>query len=485
MTKQRAQRNNNFHEELAELCRSSYVAYASVMRPEYQVYAHTAKVNALLEDVADGLVTRYIIAMPPRHGKSMNDSETHPAYMFGRNPNMKTIQSAYGSDLAEDFGRSVLTQMQSPMYKSIWGFGVSPVVRAAKRFHTGNRGIYVAAGIDGPIVGRGANHLKVDDPIKSREEAESKTYRNHVKTWFQAAAYDRLEDFEDGQPNIIGVCATRWHMNDLSGWLMSELADENWVYLSLPAVTDIHGKPCSPFDEGAVPLWPEQYPIERYQRIRNVVGSYEWDCKYQQNPTPAEGSIIKLEWFRRYTTLPRVSKCVQSWDTAEKKEVTSAYSVCGTWKVASGRYYQTDVYRKKLLYPDLKRQVINMAERDNPEAILIEDKSSGVQLIQDLRRDSSLPIIAIEPENSKIVRAATQSALVEAGLCFLPERAPWLADFESEIRDFPTGDYADQVDQLSQFLAWQRNKGDSLAIASTGARDSATFGVSGSGFASI
>lgn len=468
-------------DEIRQLGRNTFAGYCTLMRSGYRVYPHLAPINAAIEDIAAGRLTRVIAAMPPRHGKSYTFSENGPAYVSGRNPGIKFMQGAYGADLAEDFGRAVRSQMQSPMFRQLFGFGVSQHVRAAGHFRTIGEGSYVAGGINSPFVGRGANWFHIDDPFKTRKEAESQTYRQQVIDWLQAVVYDRLEDFDDGRSNILTICATRWHPEDLSGWVFKHLADEGFVYIALPAVVNAAGARCAPDEPGAVPCFPEKYSLERYARIKRVTGSYEWEAKWQQNPRPKGGGIFELDWFRRYRVLPRVVYKVHSWDTAQKNELTSAYSVCEYWQTAAGRHYLVDVDRKRLQYPELKRRVIALAERDNPDEIMIEDKASGISLIQDLRKETRLPIHAVEPEADKVTRAFGESALIESGLVSLPESAPFLADFESEIEGFPGTTFSDQVDSMTQYLARHRNRSDGFAFARTGHRDSAGV-TSGSGF---
>lgn len=453
------------------------------MRANYRVYPHLAPINAAIEDIAAGRLNRVIFAMPPRHGKSYTVSELAPAWMMGLNKGMQFMQGAYGSHLAKRFGRRVREQMQSAIFKEIFGFGLSPNVTAAELFETPEGGTYQAAGVNGPFVGGGANWFNIDDPFKTRKEAESSTYRKDVTDWIQAVAYDRLEPFPDGREDIFSICATRWHPEDLSGWVRKNMADEGWVYIALPAVVNANGDRCDPNEPDAMPLFQEKYSLQRYARIKSVIGSYEWDAKWQQNPTPLKGGVINLDWFGEFDNLPRTTEVVHSWDTANKKKITSAYSVCETWHTSAGRYYLDRLYREKLQYPDLKKAAISLAERDNPSAVLIEDKASGIQLIQDLRRDTSLPVIAIEPESDKVVRAFGQSGLIEAGIVYLRRHAPWRPDFDSEVRGFPGGDFADQIDSLTQFLKWARTRSGAFSFASTGPRDSARTG-NGSGFAS-
>jgi predicted phage terminase large subunit-like protein len=142
----------------------------------------------------------------------------------------------------------------------------------------------------------------------------------------------------------------------------------------------------------------------------------------------------------------------QSWDTASKAGEINDYSVCTIWLRRGNDHYLLDVRRERLEFPALKRLVIQLAARDQPDAILIEDRSSGTQLIQDLREDGNVRPIAINPEADKTTRMYLQAAKLEAGNVFIPEQAPWLDDFRNEILQFPDGRHDDQVDSMSQYL---------------------------------
>lgn len=173
-----------------------------------------------------------------------------------------------------------------------------------------------------------------------------------------------------------------------------------------------------------------------------------------------EGGIVRAEWFRYFDVIPAgASTVVHSWDTATKPGELNAYTVNTSWRLGRGEsgYWLQDVFRERLAYPALKRAVLSLAERDNPAAILIEDKGSGQSLIQDLRDGTTLPIIAIEPEADKVTRMFAAAASYEAGLVHHPRKARWLIDFEIELTTFPLAPYADQVDSVSQFLNWIRN----------------------------
>ena len=180
---------------------------------------------------------------------------------------------------------------------------------------------------------------------------------------------------------------------------------------------------------------------------------------------PPEGELIKWAWFKTYQTPPRAAErdgLVQSWDTACKVTNTSDYSVCTTWQINDGKYYLLDVLRERLLFPDLRRRIVDHAKAFGARTLLIEDKGSGTSLLQDLSYND-IPMVReifrVEPVGDKVLRMSAQSATIEAGRVYIPERAAWLNDFRTEILQFPNGRHDDQVDTVSQFLKWaERNR---------------------------
>lgn len=187
-----------------------------------------------------------------------------------------------------------------------------------------------------------------------------------------------------------------------------------------------------------------------------------------------EGGVIKSKWWKRYAldnpdatplevrlALPpgRVVAWVHSWDTAYKAEQVNDPSVGTVWAVMDdGNAYLVDVVRKRMEYPDLKAAVVALFDKWGGDVVLVEDKASGQSLIQDLRASTKLPVKAIEPEGDKVTRAVTSTLLMEAGRMYLPTRASWLLDYETELTSFPTkGVHDDQVDSTSQFLDWLRS----------------------------
>jgi predicted phage terminase large subunit-like protein len=310
----------------------------------------------------------------------------------------------------------------------------------------------------------------------------------------------QIEGTENFIANGLVSHNTRWHEDDLSGRILPADYDgrsgwvtardgEEWFVLNFPAI-------CENVNDGTgrqigEALWPGYIDLDMLQQLKRTQGSRNWDALYQQRPRPGEGGIFKEAWLRdRYGQVPAgANLIVHSWDTAQKPGELNDPSVMTAWGLGRGApgYYLRDVYRKQVDYPTLKRQVLNFAERDKPAAILIEDKSSGQSLIQDLRNSTSLPIIPIEPLGDKTFRANEVSAMVEAGLMRLPERAPWLIDFEGEFFGFPLSTNDDQVDSVTQFLKWARTwSGQIKSVGAGMTRASVGDMVStGGGFGSV
>jgi predicted phage terminase large subunit-like protein len=183
------------------------------------------------------------------------------------------------------------------------------------------------------------------------------------------------------------------------------------------------------------------------------MGSAIFSAQYQQAPTPADGDVLKLSWFKRHDELPEGGQLVMSVDTASKLAEHNDYSVCTVWRVVGGRYYLQFVWRRKVDYPSLKRAIVGFAGIFEPQILLIEDKASGTGLIQDLQAEAeALPVIAYEPQGDKETRMRIQASRIEAGLVYLPREADWLADFEQEVRQFPGAKHDDQIDSMSQML---------------------------------
>ncbi len=436
--------------EIAALARRDLTVYATAMWRPFEAPAHIRLIADKLEAVEQGRVRRLMLFLPPRHGKSLLSTQFLPAWYLGLHPDHFVISASYGQDLADDFGRKVRNLIADPLHAALF-----PECRLAddsasmRRFNLTADGSYYAVGRGGPITGRGAHLLLVDDPLKDADEARSETIRHGLHEWYASVAYTRL------QPGAsIIIVQTRWHMEDLAGRLLREHAEEGWDVVSLPAIAERDDD----FRREGEALWPEHYSLPTLEQIRQAVGSSTWASLYQQRPAAAEGAIFKREWFKqRYTVPPRFSRIVLSCDTAFKTGTQNDYSVITVWGVAENGYYLLFVWRARVEFPDLKRKLVELAREWKPSAILVEDAASGQSLIQELR-STSLPILPIKPDGDKVSRAAAVTPLFESGRVYLPESAYWLADFLDELAAFPVGVHDDAVDSTTQALNYFRER---------------------------
>jgi predicted phage terminase large subunit-like protein len=434
--------------EVFGLAAVDLACYAVALWPGFQMARHHELIIEKLEAVTRGDIRRLMIFMPPRHGKSLITTQLFPAWYLGLNPRRSVISSSYGQELSDDFGRRVRGFVTDPLHQAIF-----PECRIAedsssmRRFNTVAGGSYYAVGRGGPITGRGADLLIIDDPLKDFEEAQSEAIREGLHQWYSSVAYTRL------QPGgAVVLIQTRWHEDDLAGRLLREQRGE-WHVVSLPAIAESD----EPFRKAGESLWPERFPLPELQRIRTSVGSSTWAALYQQRPSAAEGTVFKREWWHYYGPLPSLfTRIVQSWDTAFKKGAENDFSVCTTWGVTPTGFYLLHAWRGRVEFPELKRIADILAAQWRPSAILVEDKASGQSLIQELKVANRLPILPVKVDSDKLARAAAVTPTVEAGKVFLPESAPWLDDYRDEMASFPTGVYDDYVDSTTQALNYLR-----------------------------
>ncbi|EGG93506.1 phage uncharacterized protein [gamma proteobacterium IMCC1989] len=409
-------------------------------------------------------IKRLIINIPPRYLKSIAVTVAWPAWVLGNNPSAKFLASSYSDKLSLKHSVDCRLLVQSPWYQRAF-----PDVHLVKdqneksKFVTTERGHRIATSTGGTATGEGGDFLIVDDPHNPRQ-AESQTERENALDWFDQTFYSRLNDKKNG---VIVVVMQRLHEKDLSGHL---LAQGDWEHLKIPAIAEKK----TIIDFGSIQktrevgdiLHPEREGTEEIEKTKKALGTYGYAGQYQQNPVPAEGGMIKKPWVKRYRVPPaNPIRIVQSWDTANKAKEINDPSVCTTWAETKLAYYLLDTWKDRVKYPELKSTAKSLAKKWNPSAVLIEDKASGQQLIQELQADTKIPVIAIEPEGDKITRMSAQSAKVEAGLVFLPDSAAWLPDYERELFMFPLAEHDDQVDSTSQFLKWATNNQQSFGYS--------------------
>jgi len=423
---------------------------------------HIELIATKLEAVRRGEIRRLIINLPPRHLKSHCVSVAFIAYLLGHDPAKHVICASYGQELADDLAAACRRLMRSPFYRALFG-NVLAGRQAVNDFETVHGGRRLATSVGGVLTGRGADVIVIDDPQKA-DEALSETSRKATHTWFDNTLRSRLNDKENGW---IIIVMQRLHQDDLVGHVLEQ---EHWDVLSLPAIAEVDerhlidrplGRRFFRRKPGDI-LHPARESAESLAHTRRAISEFSFASQYQQNPIPLGGAIVKTEWLRFYAPGEQPGKfpfILQSWDTANKSGDLNDFSVCTTWGVFQKNFYLLHVSRKRLTYPDLKREVRSLAERFFPGKILVEDKASGTQLIQDLNGEGLYQVVPYTPPAGadKIMRLHTQTAVFENGRVLLPKEAPWLAEYINELTGFPGSRYADQVDSTTQALDYLQN----------------------------
>jgi predicted phage terminase large subunit-like protein len=412
-----------------------------------------------LDKCRDGRKRRQIINLPPRTLKSLAASVAFPAWLFGHDPGKQIICASYGQDLSDKHALDCRTLMASAFYRDLFpGTVLSTAKQSLNDFMTTAQGFRLSTSVGGSLTGRGADIIILDDVMKP-EDALSETRRKSGNDWYRTTLLSRLNSKEDG---VIIIVMQRLHQDDLVGNVLD--SGENWEVLSLPAIAreDESYLIESPFGNrtyrrkaGEV-LHPERDSLETYLKIREASGEFVFQSQYQQDPTSREGGMIKKAWIKYYEPgqFSKDMLILQSWDTASSCGELNDYSVCTTWGLHNTDFYLLDVYRKRLSYPDLKRAVGEQFRKFYPFKVLIEEKSSGISLLQDLNSEGVYGVESYKPApgSDKIMRLGAQSLKFESARVCLPKQAPWLDEYVRELTGFPGSKYDDQVDSTSQAL---------------------------------
>jgi predicted phage terminase large subunit-like protein len=396
--------------------------------------------------------------VPPRYLKSLLGSVAFPAWCLGRQPGKQILCVSYAQDLADKLARDCRRIMISDWYQGTFPTRLSAQRQAVPEFDTTALGCRLATSVGGVLTGRGADLIIIDDPLKP-EEALSQTQRRAANEWFDHTLYSRLNDKREG---AIVLIMHRLHEDDLVGHVLGQ---EDWEIVRFPAIAEddeafvvetVWGQRRFTRRPGEA-LHPEREPPEMLEQIRRTIGEYNFAGQYQQAPAPQGGGMVKATWFGNYAPNERPDKfdrIVQSWDTANKATELSDFSVCTTWGIKGKDLYLLHVLRRRMEYPELKRAVCEQARAFGADVVLIEDKASGTQLIQELVRDGLHAVTRYQPQSDKIMRMHAQTATIENGFVHLPKEAGWLAEYVHEMTAFPRGQHDDQVDSTAQMLDW-------------------------------
>jgi predicted phage terminase large subunit-like protein len=412
--------------------------------------------NALTDRLNGGYLSRLIIAMPPRSLKSSTISVALPAFALGRDPTMRILVTSYGEVLAERLSWDSRRLITSPFFRSL--YPQTQLVKESRLLlETSKGGMRLATTVGAATTGLGGDMIIVDDPL-SAADANSKTERDRVNRYYDEVLSSRLDNPSEGH---IFVVMQRLHEDDLAGHLLKL---GTWDYLCLPAMmmedTWISEDVGGPFfyPRGSL-LQPTRWSHNFLEAKQREIGSAPFAAQYLQNPVPAGGNIIRRRWLCYCDLIPdrRGAELTISVDTATKTGSANDFSVATVWLKIGAKHVLIDVWRDKVDFPDLKRKILALLALYQADHVLIEDAGNGAALIQDLLK-LGIPVIGRKAKDTKEARLSSVSDYFEAGLVALLRNAAWLAEFERELLGFPAVKYDDQVDSVSQYFGWVRDR---------------------------
>ena len=432
---------------------NDFLKFVKSVWPDFIQGDHHKKIADQFNRLARGDINRLIINMPPRHTKSEFASFLLPAWMIGKNPKLKIIQTTHTAELAVRFGRKAKTLIDSEDYQKIFQTRLREDSQAAGRWETEQGGEYFAAGVGGAITGRGADLLIIDDP-HSEQDALNPDALERAYEWYTSGPRQRL------QPGgKIVVVMTRWSVKDLTAQLIKSSAEakaDKWELIEFPAIL--------PTNQA---VWPEYWKLSELESVKASLSVQKWNAQWMQNPTAEEGSIIKREWWRVWNKpyIPALDHVIQSYDTAFLKKESADYSAITTWGVfrlnedSEPNLILLDAYKERLEFPELKRKALEQYTYWNPETVIIEAKASGLPLTYELRK-MGIPVVNFTPSkgNDKHARVNAVAPLFESGQIWAPDQK-FAEEVVEECAAFPYGDNDDLVDSMTQAVMRFRQGG--------------------------
>ena len=436
-----------------ELIRNDFMSFVKEVWPEFIEGRHHKEIADKFNKIASGKIKRLIINMPPRHTKSEFASFLLPAWMVGRKPDLKIIQTTHTTELAIRFGRKAKVLIDSPEYQRVFETRLDPDSQAAGKWETEQKGEYYAAGVGSAITGRGADLLIIDDP-HSEQDAMNPEALERAYEWYTSGPRQRL------QPGgAIVLVMTRWNQKDLTGKLLnaqSKLKADQWDVVEFPAILPSNK-----------PIWPEYWKLKELEGVKASLSIGKWNAQWMQNPTAEEGSILKREWWRLWEkpSIPPLQHIIQSYDTAFSKKETADYSAITTWGVfypdedSAANLILLDAMKERLEFPELRKTALEQYQYWKPDTVIIEGKASGMPLTYELRK-IGIPVINFTPSKGqdKHSRVNAVSPMFESGMIWAPDEE-YADEVIEECASFPYGDNDDLVDSTTQAIMRFRQAG--------------------------
>lgn len=402
---------------------------------------------------------RLIISLPPRHGKSELVTKNTPIWTLENFGQKNVILCSYGGDLSTDFGRKVRNIINDN--KHLLNLRIRRDAERANNWLTEQNGAMYSVGLGGPITGRGADVLIIDDYIKEIKEALSQNQRDYIWDWFVTTAFTRLE------PNAtVIIVATRWHHDDLIGRILKKSPGIHpWENIVIPAFAEPKGYIASNKDTHHItdqfgrkfgePLFEEHFPTRELNDRKSTLGSFFFNALYQQRPENDAGKLTDKNWLKYIPLPPKITpamKLVRVWDLAATEDGGDyMVGLLGAYDTEHDVYYILDIRRGQFGPMGVELAVVETAHRDGkniPIRIEREPGSSGKLLVANYAAKPELRGYNVQdhPANdNKLYRAQPFLAAVEAGRVYIL-KASWNDQFETEYDDYPGGDHDDQID---------------------------------------
>jgi predicted phage terminase large subunit-like protein len=449
-----------------ETCQRDLIAFCQHVQKDYIVGSHHKHLGKLLMDIEAGEEDRISVSIAPRHGKSQLVSIDFVAWYLGHHPNHKIMMVSHTTDLAVDFGRKVRNMIASPTYSEIFpNTTLAKDSKSAGRWNTVQGGEYFACGVGSSIAGRGADLLVCDD-VHSEQDVLNGNFEvfERAYQWFTYGARTRL------MPQAkIAIVGTRWHQDDLIGRVIKDMSlnpeADQYTVVEFPALLEIEQSDGSTKEKA---LWPEFFDLKALKSTKASMPVFQWNAQYQQDPTGEEGALVKREWWGSWLEddPPECDYLIMTLDAAQETHNRADFTGITVWGIffneeeGVNNIILLNCIKERYEFPELKEKAMEQYKEWEPDSFIVEKKSAGAALYQELRR-TGMSVSEYTPHRGsgdKTARLNSVTDIVKSGVCWVP-RTRWAEELVDEVASFPFGSNDDLVDCTTMALMRFRQGG--------------------------